>query len=138
MSRCFVDSNVWVYAFHEASDPRGVLARNYISNKPSGTDFVISYQVVNETTRILVKHGLSESVVQLIIDSMFALCNVCDFSYQSIVLASDLRDAMSISFWDSHIAAAAILAGCDSLISEDFQDASIIRGVQIDNIFREL
>ena len=134
-NRCFVDSNIWVYSFARDDDPRGETAREFIGNASSNTTLYISYQVVNETTRVLKKRGFAEQELRQIINSMFLICDVCAFTHDSAKLASELRETMSISYWDSHIAANAILASCDTLVSEDFQDGVFIKGVQVNNIF---
>ena len=135
MNRCFVDSNIWVYSFAQDDDPRGMTARAFIESTSINAELFISYQVINETTRVLKKLGYAEHVLRHIIDSMFLICDVCAFAQDSAKLASELRETMSISYWDSHIAASAISAGCDTLVSEDFQDGASIRGVRVRNIF---
>ncbi|MDR1542144.1 MAG: PIN domain-containing protein [Clostridiales bacterium] len=107
----------------------------FIEGAPQKYELVISYQVVNETSQVLKKKGLSEPELRLIIDGMFRLCEVSGFTQSGAALASELRETLSISYWDSHIVASAILAGCGSLISEDFQDGAIIRGMQVKNPF---
>jgi predicted nucleic acid-binding protein len=136
MNRCFVDSNIWVYYFIWDDDPRGMAAREFIGNALASAELFISYQVINETTRVLKKHGFAEQSLRHIIDSMFLICDVCAFTQDGAKLASELRETMSISYWDSHIAANAISASCDTLVSEDFQDGTSIRGVRVRNIFR--
>jgi len=135
MSKCFVDSNIWVYSFIVDDDPRSAAAREFIANASASTELFASYQVINETTRVLKKSGFSEQKLRQVIGSIFSVCDVCGFTQIGAMLASELRETMSISYWDSHIAATAILAGCDTLVSEDFQDGSSIRGVQVKNIF---
>jgi predicted nucleic acid-binding protein len=134
-SKSFVDSNVWVYAFAEADDPRGKIARDFIGDAARDSELVISYQVVNETTRVLKKNGFSEPELRQVIYGMFMVCDVCGFTHSSVELASELRETMTISYWDSHIAANALLAGCDTLVSEDFHDGALIRGVRVKNVF---
>jgi len=136
MNKTFVDSNIWIYAFADDSDPRGIIARSFLSNALIGKEFAISYQVVNEVTRILKKYGYSEQALRQTITNMLNICELCNFSQNSAMLASELRETISISYWDSHIAASAILSDCEILASEDFQDGSLIRGVRVDNIFK--
>jgi predicted nucleic acid-binding protein len=136
MNKSFVDSNVWVYAFSEDEDPRGEIARSFLENAPRNVELVISYQVANETTRVLKKFGLPEPELRRVIDRMFLMCEVCAFSQTGASLASELRETLSISYWDSHIAANAVLADCDTLVSEDFQGGALIRGVRVENIFK--
>ncbi|MCL2322975.1 MAG: PIN domain-containing protein [Oscillospiraceae bacterium] len=135
MNRVFIDSNIWVYAFAGNSDPRGAIAQAFLYDHPNNNELVISYQVVNEVTRILKKYGHSEMLLRQTISNMLNICEFINFSQNSAILASELRETMSISYWDSHIAASAILSDCGILASEDFQDGSIIRGVRIYNIF---
>jgi predicted nucleic acid-binding protein len=135
MNKCFVDSNIWIYSFTGDNDSRGAIAREFIGNAPASSELFISYQVINETVRVLKKLGYTESELRKIIDSMFLICNVCSFTKNSAILASKLRETMLISYWDSHIAAIAVLAGCDVLVSEDFQDGTSSQGVMVKNIF---
>jgi len=43
----------------------------------------------------------------------------------------------SLSWWDSITVAAALQAGCRTLLSEDLQDGREIEGMRIENPFRE-
>jgi len=135
-NRIFVDSNIWIYAFSEDEDMRGAAARSFIAGAPNENTLVTSYQVVNEVTRILKKQGYSEPDIRRTIAGMFDICEFCNFSQSGAMLASELRETLSVSYWDSHIAASAILADCDVLASEDFQDGSLLRGVRVKNIFK--
>jgi predicted nucleic acid-binding protein len=136
-NRCFIDSNVWVYAFAEVDDPRGTIARELIESAPQSSELIISYQVVNETIRVLKKYGHSEQELRQTIAGMFRLCEVSGFTQNCAMFASELREAMSVSYWDSHIAASAIFAGCDTLVSEDFQAGTLIHGMRVKNPFAE-
>jgi uncharacterized repeat protein (TIGR02543 family) len=136
-TRCFVDSNIWVYSFARDDDPRGAAAKEFIGSASASTIFFISYQVINETIRVLKKCGFTEQELRQIIDSMFAICEICAFTKASAYLASDLRETMPVSYWDSHIVANALLAGCNTLVSEDFQNNAFIRGIQVKNIFKK-
>jgi len=138
MNKCFVDSNIWVYSFGGNDDPRGAVAREFIKSAPANAELFVSYQVINETVRVMKKQGCSELELRKIIDSMFLICDVCGFTQSAAILASELRETASISYWDSHIAANAIMAGCDTLVSEDFQDGAYIQGVRVKNIFSDL
>jgi predicted nucleic acid-binding protein len=135
--RIFLDSNVWVYALSGQGDKREAIARNFIQGAISESELVISYQVVNETIRILKKIGKREPELRHIIDAIFDTCEVTGFSRESAALASELREAFSVSYWDSHIVASAIISGCVSLVSEDLQDGARIRGVVVRNIFKD-
>jgi predicted nucleic acid-binding protein len=132
----FIDSNIWVYALSGQSEEREQKARAFINNVVTDSRPVISYQVVNETMRVLKKLGKSETELRLLINSLFDACEVVGFTKESALLASELRETISVSYWDSQIVASAYLANCRVLISEDMHDGSLIRGtLLIKNIF---
>ncbi|MDR1247215.1 MAG: PIN domain-containing protein [Clostridiales Family XIII bacterium] len=135
-NRLFIDSNIWVYALSGQSEEREQKARAFISNVIIDSHPVISYQVVNETMRVLKKLGKSETELRKFIDNLFDTCEVVGFTKESALLASELRETMSVSYWDSQIVASAYLANCSMLVSEDMHDGSLIRGsLTIKNIF---
>jgi predicted nucleic acid-binding protein len=137
-SRLFIDSNIWVYALSGQSEEREQKARAFINGVIIDSRPIISYQVVNETIRVLKKLGKSETELRQLIDSLFDTCEVARFTKEAALLASELRETMPVSYWDSQIVASAYLANCSTLISEDFQDGSLIRGsLTIKNIFNK-
>jgi predicted nucleic acid-binding protein len=135
-NRLFIDTNVWVYALSNKGDRREALAREFIESINNDSVPVVSYQVVNETIHVLKKFGKHESDLRQIAERMFEICEVTGFSRNVALLASELREAISVSYWDSHIVASALLAACDFLISEDLQEGTIIRDtLKVKNIF---
>jgi predicted nucleic acid-binding protein len=50
--------------------------------------------------------------------------------------AMGVRDRYRISWYDSLIVAAAAMAGCNKLLTEDLQDGATLAGVRIENPFR--
>jgi predicted nucleic acid-binding protein len=136
--RLFIDSNIWVYVLSGQSGKREQKARAFINGVVINAHPIISYQVVNETMRVLKKLGKGEAELRQFIDSLFDTCEVVGFTKEAALLASELRETMSVSYWDSQIVASAYLADCSTLISEDLQDGSFIRGsLTIKNIFNE-
>jgi predicted nucleic acid-binding protein len=120
------------------SEEREQKARAFIYDIIINSRPIISYQVVNETIRVLKKLGKSEAELRQFIDILFDTCEVAGFTKETALLASELRETMSVSYWDSQIAASAYLANCSTLISEDMQDGSLIRGsLTIKNIFNK-
>jgi predicted nucleic acid-binding protein len=137
-NRLFIDSNIWVYALAGQNGEREQKARAFINGVIINFHPVISYQVVNETMRVLKKLGKSEEELRQFIDSLFDTCEVAGFTKETALLASEFRETMSVSYWDSQIVASAYLANCSTLISEDMQAGSLIRGsLTIKNIFNE-
>jgi predicted nucleic acid-binding protein len=137
-NKLFIDSNIWVYALSEQSDEREQKARAFINGVITDSHPVISYQVVNETMRVLKKLGKSEAELRQFIEGLFDACEIVGFTKEAALFASELRETMSVSYWDSQIIASAYLANCTTLISEDMQDGALIRGrLTIKNIFNK-
>jgi len=133
----FIDSNVWIYALAPPGDSRTTIAQQFLLEIATDTMPVISYQVINETIHVLKKKKVSEGSLRAFIEYMSVTCEMIGFSKEAALYASQLRESMSVSYWDSQIIASALIAECDTLISEDMQDGLLIQGVlRVVNIFK--
>jgi len=133
--RCYIDSNIWLYAFIETDDAvKTTLARNLIQT----VEPVISTQVINEVSVNLIrKAGFSEKQIRLLIISFFTKYDVLPVTQMIMLNASQLRDRYSLSFWDSLIVASALSASVSYLYSEDMQDGLLAATqLQIINPFK--
>lgn len=119
-ARIFADTNLFVYA--ESQDRRkSEQAIAIIKRSP-----VISTQVVNETVSVLTrKYGFTLPEAHDIASSLLDLCEVVAVDAFTVRKAIDLAVSYSLSHWDSLIVAAALLANCDILYSEDMQDGQL-------------
>lgn len=126
--RCFVDSNVWLYALMSAEDdPRSEAARALLSS--TDHEFILSTQVINEVcVNLLRKVGMSEDFVRELTVSFFRRYQVVLLDEPTMLDAADMRVRYSLSYWDSLIVAAAIAGGADVLLSEDMTHELIISG----------
>jgi predicted nucleic acid-binding protein len=133
----FIDSNVWLYALIDSAqpDPRAATARTLIAAQDRP---VISTQVIREVSvNLLRKAGATEPTIRELVRSWYADCLVTDISEAQFLHASQLREQLSISYWDSLIVAAALDAACTVLYSEDLQHGQVIEGrMRIVNPFR--
>ena len=116
---CFIDTNIWLYAFIEGDDSvKSAAARMLIQE----TDPVISTQVINEVfVNLLRWANFSEEQVYRLIESFYEKYPVIELSKSGLLTASQLRQRYSLSFWDSTIVASALRAGVSVLYSEDMQ-----------------
>ena len=116
---CFIDTNIWLYAFIEGDDSvKSAAARMLIQE----TDPVISTQVINEVfVNLLRRANFSEEQVYRLIESFYEKYPVIELSKSGLLTASQLRQRYSLSFWDSTIVASALRAGVSVLYSEDMQ-----------------
>jgi len=119
-ARIFADTNLFVYA--ESQDRnKSEQALAIIQRSP-----VISTQVINETVNVLTrKYGFTLPEAHDIASSLLDLCEIVAVDAFTVRKAIDLAARYSISHWDSLIVAAALLANCDILYSEDMQDGQI-------------
>jgi predicted nucleic acid-binding protein len=115
-ARAFADTNIVIYA--EGSDAGK--ARRATAILESGP--VISAQVINEAVSALTrKYGFTLSEAHELALSLLDLCEVVPVTADTIREAVRLAARYQLSHWDSLIVAAALLAECETLYSEDMQ-----------------
>lgn len=126
----FLDTNILVYA--QQSDRRSARARSLIA-----AGGIISVQILNDLTNVLsskLRRNWAEigAVIEDIGDSLGpALPLTTETHAKAVALARE----HGFSFYDALVVAAAIEAGCDTLLSEDFQHGREISGIAIINPF---
>jgi predicted nucleic acid-binding protein len=134
-SKVFVDSNIWLYLFLHENKEKFKIVEKYFQNN-SDSIFVITYQVINEVSNILLKNSFNEMEIKEIIYHLFKVCTLQDFSKEILFTASSVREKYSFSFWDSIIIGSALFSKCDTIISEDMQNGLIVNNtLLIKNIF---
>ena len=133
--RIFIDSNIWCYFFLQDEQKKYKIAENFFSSKEKEVIFVISYQVINEVTNKLIQKKFNPEIIKENVQYMYKICTIQNLSNEIIMLAFELREKYSFSFWDSIIVASAINSNCNILASEDMQDGLKINNMIIRNIF---
>lgn len=124
--RVFVDSNVWLYAFvcRPGEESKHEIARELIE-KP--VRYIVSEQVVAEVSaNLLRKAGIEEAHLIRLVESFYGRCQVVTPSLELHRSAHGLRYKYSLSFWDSLIVAAALEAGCNTLLTEDMRHGLVV------------
>jgi predicted nucleic acid-binding protein len=137
LERCFVDTNVWLYAFIEGEDPqKTVCAKALLETSPA---VVVSTQVINEVcVNLLKKTQFSEQQIQQLIEAFYAKYVVVEVSKAILLKASVLREHYALSFWDSTIVSSALSAEAAVLYSEDMQDGLVVENrMRILNPFKK-
>ncbi len=119
-TRCFLDTNIWLYAFVAGQDQeKSHTAKGIIQSD----DIVVSVQVINEISINLIKKAKFDEVrIQRLIASFYLRQQVIETSKEVLLTASTLRSRYHFSFWDSLIVASALIGGCSILYSEDMAD----------------
>lgn len=123
---CFVDSNIWLYAFMEGQDAdKTALAQNLVRR-----DYlVVSTQIINEVCVNPVKKAkLEEARIQNIIEDFNLKYTVVRLDKDILLKASELRERYKFSYWDSLVVACALAADASVLYSEDMDTSLVIEG----------
>jgi predicted nucleic acid-binding protein len=112
----FVDTNVVVYAFGR-DEAKAAISEAILADQPT-----VSVQVISEFLNVCrVKLGLAIQVRHRLAQELLAGCNVVAIDARVVAKAMEIEREARIAYWDALIVAAALLAGCDTLYSEDFQ-----------------
>jgi len=100
---CFIDTNIWLYAFIETDDTtKSALARTLIQE----SEPVVSTQVINEVcVNLLRRANFTEEQVRQLVESFYEKYQVVELTKSVLLMASQLRQRYSLSFWDSTIVA---------------------------------
>lgn len=123
MTRAFFDSNVILYLISGDADKA---AKSEALVAEGG---VISVQVLNEFTSVaLRKYGLPWSRIRGALDPIRYVCQVEIVSSETYDRATLLSERYGYGFYDALILAAALIAGCTVLYSEDMQNGQVIDG----------
>lgn len=118
---CFVDTNVWIYAFLPAQDPQKAIEAKRLIQDHSAS-IVVSAQVINEVCSVLLKRkAMLEPDIRRLVQAFYEQYQVIALDGPVFLLASELREQLSVSYWDSLILAAALQAHVPILYSEDLQ-----------------
>lgn len=135
-ARTFVDTNVWVYAHLRA--PRDVRHARALAALEQLAEPIISPQVVAEYYSVMLRNARPDAWIQANLRAMFAFARLQPANAAVVSTALDVRNRYGFSYWDCQIAAAALEAGCSTLLSEDLQHGQVIEGrLQILNPFAD-
>jgi predicted nucleic acid-binding protein len=126
-AECFVDTNVWLYAFIVGSQPdKHILAESLIRREQR---IVLSVQVINEVSvNLLKKAAFSETNIRLLIDSFYQRYRIVSLDQSILNRASSLRERYQFSFWDGLIVSCALTTDATTLYSEDMHNGLVIEG----------
>lgn len=118
------DTNILIYAFGKQSDKRKQIAKDTLAHCS-----IISLQVVNETSYVLLKKfNFSIKELDKIIGFLRNSFLISDLTPTITDKTLHIVNRYGFSFWDSMILASSIDNGCSVLYSEDLQHDQIIDG----------
>ena len=134
-ARCFIDTNVLVYADSTDEPRKQRIAIDVLRHLRFERLGVLSTLVLNEYIQVgLRKLGLPHSHIREQLHCYRQL-DVSAVTPDTIDLALQLHQQHALSYWDALIVASAHIAGCSVLITEDMGNGEVLAGVQLVNPF---
>ena len=122
--KTFLDTNIVVYLYSGDEPEKQSAALALIEENP-----VVSTQVLSELANTLSrKFDLSFDVVAQSVAEVRDACTVIPVMPDTILQALALAQKYRYAYYDSLILAAALLAGCETLATEDMQHGLVIEG----------
>jgi predicted nucleic acid-binding protein len=130
VTNAFLDTNVLVYLL---SDDLFKVGRSKAILAIGG---VASVQVLNEFVSVaLRKHALDWTEMEEMLQTFQTVLRIEPLTLETHDRALEFARRYGFNIYDATILAAAALAGCDTLYSEDMQDGQAIGGLTIRNPF---
>ncbi len=128
----FFDTNVILYLL-SGDDARADRAEKELS-----AGGVVSVQVLNEFASVASrKLKMSIAEIREVLATIRAVCAIVPISEETHDVGLQVAERYGLSVYDAMIVAAALLAGCKTVMSEDMQDGQILEGrLQVQNPFR--
>lgn len=118
--KVFSDTNIVLYTIGQDAR-KAKIARELVSLCP-----LVSAQVINESISVcLRKFGFTKERAYAFADSIMRFVDVLPVDEITIRKSSEIAIRHQLSNWDALIVAAALLANCDTLYSEDFQHGQV-------------
>lgn len=136
--RCFIDTNVLVYACDSSDGAKQAKALKLIAETSARGDAVISTQVLGEffhATVVRRKLLGAEEAERAILAFQSALV-VAAIEPFLVLEAIKIHRRYQTRYWDSLIIATAAQQGCVEIASEDLNDGQSYGGVKVRNPFR--
>jgi len=133
--KCFVDTNILVYAHNRSAGVKHQRARTLIEQLWNSGEGVLSTQVLQElciNVRRKAGSPLSVDEVRLLLRD-YSTWEVVTNTPESILKALDIEMRYKISFWDALIVQAAEDAGASILYSEDLAAGQYYGAIQAVN-----
>lgn len=128
----FLDTNVLIYLL-SGDDSKADIAERELN--AGGT---VSVQVLNEFASVASrKLKMSIAEIREVLAVIREACKTVPISEETHDLGLQVVERYGLSIYDGMIVASALLAGCNTIVSEDMQDAQILAGkLAVRNPFR--
>jgi predicted nucleic acid-binding protein len=130
-AKAFIDSNIVLYLL--SAD----VAKADRAEAVMTAGGVVSVQVLNEVTNVARrKLGMAWAETDELLAGLRSACSVEPLTLRTHDTGRRLAERYGLSTWDAMIVSAALLAGCDTLFSEDMQHGLLLeRQLRVCNPF---
>lgn len=134
----FIDTNLFIYQIEGLDERKAAVAGRIIREGIDTGNACISFQVIQECLSILLRKAYvplpvehARTLLEDVLAPLFRVPATIDLYRRGL----DIQARYRYDFYDSLIIAAALLAGCTRLYTEDLQDGQQIEGLTIENPF---
>lgn len=118
--KAFLDTNIVLYAIGQDAQKR-TIARQLIAASP-----MVNAQVINESVNVCLKKlKFDKQQAYAFAETLMNKVNVLPVDETVIRKSAEIAIRHQLSNWDALIIAAALLAGCETVYSEDMQHGQI-------------
>ncbi len=135
----FIDTNVFIYQLEALDERKSAIAERLIREGIASGNACISFQVIQEILNVVLRKAeipldreAARSYLETVLAPLFRVPATINLYHRAL----DVQGRYRYSFYDSLIVAAALLAGCKRLYSEDLQHGQQIEGLTIHDPFR--
>ena len=136
----FIDTNLFIYQLEAKDNRKATIANQIIRAGVETGNACISFQVMQECLNVIVRKAEIRLSAQQASHYIDVALNPLLRVYPSAVFYKrglEIQARYQFSFYDSLIVAAALQAGCNTLLSEDMQHGQQIEGLTVRNPFKE-
>lgn len=136
--RFFIDTNVFIYSFDSSAPAKARKAEQLIRQALKTEKGIVSYQVIQEFFNAALRRfqvPMRTSAAERYLATVFRPLLRVQSSLALYAEALRIFDKNRIAWYDSLIVAAAMLAECDVLYTEDLQHGQQFGGLRVINPF---
>ena len=131
--KVFVDSNIFLYTLDGSDKVRREKAKALLAKLSETNRIVISTQVLNEVYAVATrKLGVEVVMAKRFVRQLYDF-DVIVVTQEVIDAAMDCSILHQLNYWDALMVAAAELARCSVLWTENMNAGEVLRGVRIVN-----
>jgi predicted nucleic acid-binding protein len=135
--RAALDTSILLYAEGLDGIERQIRARSII-DRAASQSLVVPVQAIGELFNVLVRKGrVDPSEAHRIANLWIGRAQIVETTAAGMNAAMDLATSHRLSIWDAVVMAAAAVAECDLLLTEDLNPGFRWRGVTVVNPFAE-